>query len=137
MEPTIHPDPPRTDSVRLLAIFHFLYAGFALVGIGFLFLHHHLMSTMFTADNWAKHPNPPPEGMLDMFVWFYVIFGALMLLGLVLNLLVAVSLRQRRRWMLCAVVSGLNCLHVPVGTTLGVFTLVVLNRDDVRRSFSS
>lgn len=136
MEPTTHADPPRTDSVRLLSIFHFLYAGFALVGIGFLFVHHHFMSTMFSAGNWGDHPTAPPEAMLDMFAWIYGVMGALLVIGLVLNLLVAVSLRQRRRWMLCAVVSGLNCLQVPVGTTLGVFTLVVLNRDDVRRSFS-
>jgi len=29
------------------------------------------------------------------------------------------------------IVAGLNCLHIPLGTLLGVFTLVVLSRGSV------
>jgi hypothetical protein len=33
------------------------------------------------------------------------------------------------------VVAGLNVLQVPLGTLLGVFTLLVLARDSVRQAF--
>lgn len=127
---------PAADQIRLLVIFHYIFAGLALLGMGFLAAHYWFLSSMLDQAQWDQHPNPPPEGFLDMFVWFYVFMGALLVLGLVLNLLVAASLRQRRRWLLCAVVSGLNCLQMPFGTILGVFTLVVINRSDVRATFS-
>ena len=136
MDNTTPPQPaPSEDHLRLLAVFHYVFAGFALLGMGFLAMHYGLMSRMMDSANWENQANPPPEGFLDLFVWFYVAMGAMLLVGLVLNLVAARSLRARRHWMLCAVVAGLNCLQVPVGTVLGVFTLVVINRADVRASF--
>lgn len=35
------------------------------------------------------------------------------------------------------IVSGLNCLQIPFGTVLGVFTLVVLLRDSVREAYEA
>ena len=35
------------------------------------------------------------------------------------------------------IVAGLNCVHIPLGTVLGVFTLVVLMRDSVRESYDA
>lgn len=128
---------PAADQLRLLSIFHYIFAALALLGMGFVAMHYWFMSSVMDQARWEKQPNPPPEGFLDFFIWFYVIMAVMLVLGLVLNLLVAASLRQRRRWMLCAVVSGLNCLQMPLGTILGVFTLVVINRSDVRASFSS
>ena len=136
MDNTTPPQPaPSEDHLRLLAVFHYVFAGFALLGMGFLALHYGLMSQMMDNANWQNQANPPPEGFFDFFVWFYVAMGLMLLLGLVLNLFAARSLRARRHWMLCAVVAGLNCLQVPVGTVLRVFTLVVINRADVRASF--
>ncbi len=128
---------PAADQMRLLVIFHYIFAGLAVIGMVFLTGHYWLMNSMMDPAQWAGDPTPPPEGFLDMFVWFYVVMGVMCVLGLVLNLLVASSLRQRRRWMLCAVVSGLNCLQMPLGTLLGVFTLVLINRSDVRATFTS
>jgi hypothetical protein len=45
------------------------------------------------------------------------------------------SLRARKRPTLCKVMACLVCLNVPLGTALGVWTLVVLGRDSVRRLF--
>lgn len=135
-EPT-DANAPAADQLRLLAIFHTIFAGLAALGMGFLAAHYWFLSSIMDPEKWAEHPNPPPEGFLDIFVWMYAFMGVLLVLGLVLNLLVAASLRQRRRWMLCAVVSGLNCLQMPLGTILGVFTLVLINRSDVRATFRS
>ena len=33
------------------------------------------------------------------------------------------------------VIAGINCLHIPLGTLLGVFTLVVLGRESVRKLY--
>ena len=127
--------PASESHLRLLAIFHYLFAGFGLLGLGFLGLHYAFMQNIVAMAERSPGGNPPPAGFLDLFIWFYVLMGLLCLAGAALNVLAARSLQTRRRWMLCAIVAGLNCLQVPLGTVLGVFTLVVLNRPDVRPAF--
>lgn len=126
---------PSEDHLRLLSVFHYVFAGFAVLGMGFLALHYGLMSQWMDPGIWEGRANPPPAGFMEFFAWIYVAMGLMLLLGLALNVVAARSLRTRRRWMLCAVVAGLNCLQFPVGTVLGVFTLVVITRTDVRASF--
>ena len=43
---------------------------------------------------------------------------------------------QRRRYTFCLVVSAVNCMFFPFGTALGVYTLIVLNREYVKAEFS-
>jgi hypothetical protein len=45
------------------------------------------------------------------------------------------SLPKRRNYPLVMTAAVLNCLQVPFGTALGVFTFVVLNRQGVKESF--
>lgn len=123
------------DHLRILAVFHYVFAGLALLGIGFLVVHYLIMRTVMSPEMLAQSPNPPPPEFMRMFVWFYVFMGLLFVAGGVLNLLAGKRLRQRRSRMFCMVVAGLNCLQFPFGTVLGVFTLVTLSRDSVRAMF--
>jgi len=45
-------------------------------------------------------------------------------------------LRKHKSLTLIQIIAGLNCIQVPLGTALGVFTLVVLNRPSVREFFA-
>jgi hypothetical protein len=46
------------------------------------------------------------------------------------------SLRDRRRYLFCLVMAGLMCvLCNPLGTILGVFTIIVLVRPSVKELF--
>jgi hypothetical protein len=44
-------------------------------------------------------------------------------------------LARRVRYTFCLVVAGLECMLMPFGTVLGVFTLLVLLRDSVKVKF--
>ena len=44
-------------------------------------------------------------------------------------------IRQRRHHTFCMVVGGVSCMFFPIGTALGVYTLIVLNRDYVKAEF--
>jgi hypothetical protein len=61
---------------------------------------------------------------------FLVVFAVALV-----NFLVGRWLTQRRQWMPIIVVSVLNALNMPLGTLLGVFTIIVLVDDDVRAAF--
>ena len=129
------------EHLNLLSIFHFVIAGLALFGIGFLFFHYTIMHTVFeNPDFWKSQKNQPPFSPTEfwhIFVWFYLFAGVLLVIASILNLLSGFFLRQRRHRTFSLVVAGLDCLQVPFGTALGVFTFIVLLRDSVRESYRS
>jgi hypothetical protein len=128
-----------TEQMTLLVVFHFVFAVICLAGIGFLFLHYSIFHQFFAnPDMWKGQKNAPPKELVEFFkyfVWFYVVMGGLILIDLVLNVASAFCLMNRKGRMFSMVVAGLNCVQVPFGTALGVFTIVVLTRDSVRRMF--
>jgi hypothetical protein len=128
------------EHIKLLSIFHFVVAGLSLLGVAFLLVHYLFMSAVFSNPAmWKSSPNatPPPRDFLKIFVWFYFFMGALLITVFVLNLLSGYFLRQRTHRTFSIVVGGLDCLQIPFGTVLGVFTIIVLARDSVRNLYAA
>lgn len=126
------------DHLKLLGIFHFVCAGLALLGILFLLAHFAVMHTVFENPKlWENQKSgPPPAELFAIFQWFYVIAGIWFLLSGILNVISGFCLLARKQRIFSMVVAGLNCLHLPIGTVLGVFTLIVLLRDSVRELYA-
>jgi hypothetical protein len=127
------------DQIDLLSVFHFVVSGLALLGIAFLFLHYFLMNYVFShPEMWkGKDGLGPPKELFQAFIWFYFFMGFLFAAACVANIISGVFLRQRKHRMFSLVVAGLNCLQIPFGTALGVFTFIVLLRDSVRQSYAA
>jgi hypothetical protein len=133
------------DHVLLLSIFHFILAGMGVLYLAFLVLHYAMMHAVFSNPHmWDQmkdnngHPVQMPFNptvFFNIFVWFYVFMGAWGITSIVLNLAAGLKLRQwqSRTFVLC--VAGFNCINIPFGTVLGVFTIVVLTRDSMRGRF--
>ncbi len=51
-------------------------------------------------------------------------------------LLAGRKLARRRSWTFCLVVASIECLFMPYGTVLGVFTIIVLLRPTVKELFA-
>jgi uncharacterized membrane protein HdeD (DUF308 family) len=64
--------------------------------------------------------------------WFYLFFAFWFVASGVANLLSGIFLRARKHRMFSLVVGAFNCIYLPLGTVLGVFTIIVLMRDSVR-----
>ncbi|SRR5258705_2590723 len=126
-----------TEHLRLLSVFHFVIAGFALLGIVFILLHFLLMSAVMSPGFWKSHNagNPPPKEVMTILAVVYVVAGFFIIAGAVLNFLSGLFLRRRQNRLFSMIVAGLNCLHVPLGTALGVFTFIVLSRESVGRLY--
>jgi hypothetical protein len=127
--------------LSVLAICYWVWGGFivliSLISLIYIVLGIAFVSGAFsTASTQSTSPPPPPE-----VGWFFIGFGLIfLLLGQLigwLNVLVGFSLRKHRRWLLCNIVAGLNCLSIPLGTVLGIFTFVVLARPAVKSQFNS
>lgn len=71
--------------------------------------------------------------------WLVVILSTTMILiGWTLTIsmvLVARNLKQRQNLKFCQVIAAVECVIVPLGTLLGVLTLITLNKDSVIELF--
>jgi hypothetical protein len=125
------------DQINLLSVLHFVVSGLALVGIACLCLHYIIMNYVFShPELWkGKGGIGPSQELFEAFIWFYFVVGFLFVVACVANVLSGVFLRQRKHRMFSLVVAGLDCLQIPFGTALGVFTFIVLLRDSVRQSY--
>ncbi len=125
------------DHLRLLAVFHFVGAGLALLGLLFLVAHYALFHFFFANPNmWQNQKQtPPPPEFFAIFKWFYLVFAVWFVGSGVLNVISGLCLRARKHRTFSMVVAGINCVHIPLGTVLGVFTLVILVRDSVRELY--
>ncbi|MDZ4288788.1 MAG: hypothetical protein U0984_12560 [Prosthecobacter sp.] len=128
------------EHLRLLAVFHYVVGGLSIACTGFLYVHFLFMRMIFADPKlWENAKEPPPfdpQEFFGFFVWFYVIFGAVAVAAGVLNLLSGRYLQKRKHRMFSMLVAGFDCLQVPLGTVLGVFTLVVLNRESMARVYA-
>jgi hypothetical protein len=111
-----------------------------LLGILFVFIHFMVMRTVFTHPQFLPPTHQPapaisPAEIMGIFQWFYIAAALWMIASLVLNLLSGLYLRAGKHRTFSIVVAALNCIHMPLGTVLGVFTLIVLLRDSMRERY--
>lgn len=131
--------PQESQHLDLLGIFHYVVAALGALCSLFPVIHLVIGLAMVTGHMGDMHATP---GQPDpaMFGWFFVVIaGALIIFGLVFSALLAYAgrcLRRRRRYTFCLVMAAISCVFVPFGTVLGIFTLIVLTRPNVKSSFA-
>ena|SRR5688572_11566144 len=126
---------PSDEHLRLLSLFHYIWAGCGIFGLAFIALHYSFMSAMMDPARMADAGQAPPPEMMQMMRLMYVGFALFGITTMVLNVLAAMSIRARSNRTFCMIVAGINCISVPLGTVLGVFTLVLLGKDAARAKF--
>ena len=76
---------------------------------------------------------------MHLFGLMFMVFASVMILGFwalaVCMFLAGRYLERRAHYTFCLVVAGVECLFMPFGTVLGVFTIVMLVRPEVKSDF--
>ena len=126
------------EHLKLLAIFHYVVGGIA--GLCALIPVIHLTIGLFLLlaprQMWGPGQSAPPA-MLGLL--FIIIAGAFIVVGLTLAGCVLAAgrfLARRKHHGFCLVVACLECMFMPLGTVLGVFTIIVLMREPVKLLFA-
>ena len=122
------------EHLKLLAIFHYVLAGMTALG-SLLPVFHLVIGLALLSGNLGNGPPPPPE----VGYFFVGIAGFFILTGLTIAAFLFFAgrcLARQRHYGLCFCVAAVSCLFMPLGTVLGVFTLVVLSRDTVKQCFA-
>ncbi|BCU78671.1 hypothetical protein [Luteolibacter sp. LG18] len=148
MNPPPPPMPPHpymmrdAEHLKLLTIFHYVMSGLSVIGI--LFGGLYAAMGLFMGRAFAKmppaapgstHSGPPPQEFMWIFVAYGAVIGFVCLAAAVCYFFGARNLSARRNRTFCMVVAGLSCLAMPLGTVLGIFTIMVLSRETVARLF--
>lgn len=126
------------DHLKLVVIFHYVFGG--VTGVFSLLPVIHLIigiAFILGVDGMESGGEAPPA----FFGWiFAIIGGGMMLLGLSLATCMLIAgrmLARRRHYVFCLVIAALECILMPLGTILGVFTIIVLMRDSVKDAFAA
>lgn len=123
------------EHLRLLSIFHYVVGG--LIGLAACLPLIHVamgLAMLGGAMPFPGHQGPPP-----LFGWLVLAMGSFfVLLGWAMAIAILVAgrfLAQRVHYLYCLVIAAIECLFMPLGTILGVFTIVVLMRPSVKAMF--
>jgi hypothetical protein len=128
-----------SEHLQLLAIFHYVVAGLAGL-LSFFPLFYSVIGGFLLYA--AQHPGPnnhePPPAFLG---WIFIVVGALFFLaGVTMAICILIAgrcLSGRKGYSFALVMACIECLFIPFGTILGVFTIVVLSREPVKSLFST
>jgi hypothetical protein len=146
MEPSVPPVPPPptpaspfeqirdVEHLRVLSICHYVLAGLAAMG-GCVPILHLGMGIAMVNEAFGSGRQAPPAFL----GWIFIAVAGVLMVALwimaILLFLAARNLALHRRPTFCFVVACICCLQVPLGTILGVFTILVLSRPSVKALF--
>ena len=123
------------EHLRLLSIFHYVLGGITAVFACFPCIHLSVGIAMVSGAMHDGSGQRPPE----FIGWFFIAVAvAFILAGWTVALAMLFAgrfLARHTRYTYCFVVAAIECLFVPLGTVLGVFAILVLNRSSVKELF--
>lgn len=119
-----------------LAVLHYVYGALiCLLGLGLLSL---VFVGAFLNSDWiAEQSAQPPPYFVGAFVGTlgWVLLFLVELHG-ILNIISGTRIQQRRGRVFSQVVAALNCINIPIGIALGIYTFVVLGDREVREAYA-
>ena len=128
------------EHLQLLAILHYVVGGLAALFSFFPLIYTTIGAIfIFVARHGTRKAGEelPPEFL----GWIFAMIGSvLFLIGLAMAICILIagrSIALRKRYSFAFVMACIECLFIPFGTILGVFTIVVLSRESVKGLFCS
>jgi len=121
------------EHLKLLSIFHYVVAGLVALFACFPLIHFFVGLGMVT----GAFDDAPGEAQLFgvglmVFAGLFILSGWAMAIAV---LFAGRNLAAHTRYTYCLVVAGIECMLMPFGTVLGVFTIIVLMRETAKELF--
>lgn len=123
------------NHLKILSICFYVKAGLTAVTALFFSIYIFLGAIFMSAPIPSKANEPPPELLGGIFVGFGVVLMGIFFILAFLAFWTGRSLGQHKNYTFCMVIAALVCLSMPLGTILGIFTIIVLLRDSVKALF--
>ena len=125
--------------LKLLSIFHYVVGGM-LYFFGFIPIMHLLMGILMVTGSFGSE-NQGDEAIVRVMGCFLLLISTLFMLCAwtlaTLTIITGKKITKRLSYTFCLVMAGIECLFMPFGTILGVFTIIVLCRPSVKAQFTT
>lgn len=122
--------------LKLLSIFHYVVGGLAAL-FSFIPVIYVVIGVLAVCIPGSFEGEG--EAMPLFIGWIFIIMGAvLIVVGWAFSACIIIagrSLTRQIHYMFCMVMAAIECIFMPFGTVLGVFTIVVLARPAVKEMF--
>lgn len=125
------------QQIKLISVFNYVFGGiiallacipFIHLTLGIVFL---IMSQQPTTTG-----DPPPPAFVG---WIFIFAASIIILvGWTLAICIMIAgrnLNRKKHYTYCFVFAAIQCLFMPLGTALGVFSIIVLMRQSVKDMF--
>lgn len=127
------------EHLRLLSLFHYIVGGLTALFACMFLIHLGIgIMALVAPEQMGSGPGQQPP---QFFGWlFTALGGGAFLLGQTLAvcmILAGRALARRQRYTFVFVIACIECLQMPFGTVLGVFTILVLSRPTVKALFAA
>ncbi len=126
------------EHLKLLSVFHYVWGGITAL-ISCIPLIHVAFGVLllFLSRCPAQGQTAPPPAIVG---WMFILIGGgIIMVGWAVATAIVMAgyfLDKRRHWVYCLIVAAVCCTMMPVGTVLGVFTIIVLMRPSVKELFT-
>lgn len=121
--------------LKLLSIFHYVVGGLAGLFACFPIIHFVVGLTMLFSG-FTQSAEAAPFALVG--ILFTSIAGMIILFGwafAICMILAGRYIAQRKKHMFCMVMAGVECMFTPFGTVLGVFTIILLSKPEIKALF--
>jgi len=125
------------DHLNLLATFHYIVGGLGALFACFPLIHVFIGMMMILQPEFmaGKEGSAPPAFMGFLFAGIGIVFVLLGWAAAICTIVSGRMLARRRHRMFSFVMAAFLCMFMPFGTVLGIFTIIVLSRESVRRLY--
>ena len=127
--------------LNLLATFHYVVGGiiglFSLFPLIHLFVGISMLRGGFVPDGHSGQENT--EFPIELFGLMFTLIPLVFIIGgmalAVCTIIAGRKLARKQGYTYCFVVAAFLCTFMPFGTVLGIFTIIVLSRESVKKLF--
>ena len=125
------------EYLKLLSIFHYVVGGLAALFACFPIIY---IAVGVLALYAPGSMDAEGDALPALFGWIFIIVGGgLILVGWAFAVVIIIAgryLARQVRYLFCMVVAAIECIFMPFGTVLGVFTIIVLSKPAVKKMFA-
>ncbi|HEY0458028.1 MAG TPA: hypothetical protein VGC97_02680 [Pyrinomonadaceae bacterium] len=122
------------EHLKWLSTGFYVYAGLTALFACFPFIHLAIGIAIVTGQL-DEGKNPPPAAFGWLFVGAASIFIVIGWAIAICSFLAGKYIKQQKNYTFIFVMGAVACMFAPLGTVLGVFTIIVLLRDSVKALF--
>ncbi|MDD2199192.1 MAG: hypothetical protein PHE08_05650 [Bacteroidales bacterium] len=125
-------------NLNTLAILQYVWAGLNILSALIAFVVYFILGAVFASDDIAFSGD---DEMAFKFIGgFFMVLAlivlVIILISSVLKILCGIFMQKKKNRVFCIVIAALECFNIPLGTALGVFTIIELEKQEAKELFA-